>query len=310
MNTQANLLFQVCEHSGRTLETLIKRAGQFSMQTVVLTTYELICIVEKVHKEKFLIRSISPENIAIGLGDKIKNFHILDCFYFKKYWDSRTGQHIPCIEGKPMVREPVFATTHEHLGIEASRRDDLESLAYLALYMFTGSLPWKENVLTDNPKENYPIITTKKLNLSPETLFTGYPCSLGSQRPVRGAAEVRQGSAFRRSAGLRVAQESLLGPLQHPPLQSKHGTRLGQERGSLLSRRSTQTLMKMTTMAKKKQKMRTKKATTSTTNSLPSSSFLAQRKCRRIRLPLAQSSLQGLNETSLNFLLKLIHESN
>ena len=181
ISTQGSILFEVCEHPGSTLDLLIKASGSFSMQTVVLTTYELISIIEKIHKEKFLIRSICPENIAIGLGDKIKNFHILDCFYFKKYWDSRTGQHIPCIEGKPLLREPLFATTHEHLGIEASRRDDLESLAYLALFMFVGSLPWKENIATDNPKENYPIITSKKINLSPETLFSGFPCSFASK---------------------------------------------------------------------------------------------------------------------------------
>ena len=178
--TQGNILFEVCEHPGSTIDHLIKLPGYFSMQTVVLTTYELITIVEKVHKEKFLIRSICPENVAIGLGEKAKNFHILDLFYFKKYWDSRINQHIPCIEGKPLLKDPLYVSTHEHLGIEASRRDDLESLAYLALFMFVGTLPWMENLQIDNPKENYPIIMSKKLNISPENLFVGFPCSFGS----------------------------------------------------------------------------------------------------------------------------------
>lgn len=132
--------------------------------------------MEKVHKEKFLIRNVCPENISIGLGERSKCFHILDCFTFKKYWDSRTGKHIPCIEGKPLIRDPMYATTHEHLGIESSRRDDLESVAYVALYMFMGKLPWQDDIETDNQKDNFPLVMSKKLNITPESLFSGLPC--------------------------------------------------------------------------------------------------------------------------------------
>lgn len=136
-------------------------------------------MLEKIHKEKFIVRSISPDNIAVGLGDRAKNFYIVDCFAFKKFWDSRTGKHIPCIEGKPLIREPIYASSHEHLGIESSRRDDLESLAYVALFMFVGRLPWHEDLQKDNLKENCPIIMSKKLNITPESLFVGFPCRFG-----------------------------------------------------------------------------------------------------------------------------------
>lgn len=132
-------------------------------------------MIEKVHKEKFLIRSISPDNIAIGLGEREKNFYILDCFLFKKYWDSKVGKHIPCIEGKAMFRDPIYASTHEHLGIESSRRDDIESLAYLTLFMLKGKLPWEPFLSTDNKKDNYPNMMSAKLNTTPEMMFHSYP---------------------------------------------------------------------------------------------------------------------------------------
>ena len=140
--------------------------------------YPKICIIEKIHREKFILRCLSPDNIAVGTGDRARNFYILDAFGFKKYWDSRTGKHIDCIEGKPLIKDPIFASTHEHLGIEASRRDDFESLAYIALFMFLGTLPWDGDQEEDSEKDNYPLIMSRKMNATPESLFSGYPCKL------------------------------------------------------------------------------------------------------------------------------------
>eukprot|EP00967_Tisochrysis_lutea_P116521 scaffold187700_cov18-Tisochrysis_lutea.AAC.1 len=36
-----------------------------------------------------------------------------------------------------------YASVHAHLGRTASRRDDLESLAYTLLFLLKGRLPWQ-----------------------------------------------------------------------------------------------------------------------------------------------------------------------
>lgn len=36
-----------------------------------------------------------------------------------------------------------YASVHAHLGRTASRRDDLESLAYTLLFLLRGRLPWQ-----------------------------------------------------------------------------------------------------------------------------------------------------------------------
>ena len=36
-----------------------------------------------------------------------------------------------------------YASVHAHLGRTASRRDDLESLAYTLLFLLLGRLPWQ-----------------------------------------------------------------------------------------------------------------------------------------------------------------------
>lgn len=36
-----------------------------------------------------------------------------------------------------------YASVHAHLGRTASRRDDLESLAYTLIFLLRGRLPWQ-----------------------------------------------------------------------------------------------------------------------------------------------------------------------
>lgn len=42
-----------------------------------------------------------------------------------------------------MVGSPVFASLNSHRGHTLSRRDDMESLGYVLVYLVRGQLPWQ-----------------------------------------------------------------------------------------------------------------------------------------------------------------------
>jgi len=96
--------------------------------------------LEYLHSKGFLHRDIKPENFLFGLGERAHHLYLIDFGLSKRYYD---GKHV---QPRSRKLQPVgtarYASINALSGSEQSRRDDLEALGYLLVYLLQGSLPW------------------------------------------------------------------------------------------------------------------------------------------------------------------------
>lgn len=221
---------------GPSLEDLFNYCGRrFTLKTTMMLGIELITRLEFIHHRNFIHRDIKPDNFVIGIGERANVVYIIDFGLSKQYRDPYHTKHIPYLslaavissyrENKNLTGTPRYASLSNHLGIEQSRRDDLESLGYVLLYFIRGKLPW-QGLNAQTKKQKYNKIMESKIEVRASAL----PSSLellrvplrGLATPAAGLHELLPQSGLRREAQLPVSPQPL--PLRTgdaPPRQRR-----------------------------------------------------------------------------------------
>lgn len=134
---------------GKNLEEIYNDNNRsFNTFTVFNIGYQIIELLESMHNAGYLHRDIKPNNFLID-GDIL---YITDFGLSKKYIVN--SKHIKYKDNRSLVGTARYASVNVHMGIEPSRRDDLESVGYMLIYFLKGVLPWQSIKKTNNCKND------------------------------------------------------------------------------------------------------------------------------------------------------------
>ncbi|KAM5221091.1 casein kinase I-like [Ctenodactylus gundi] len=169
-----NFNIMVMDRLGPNLESVFHfRSQKFSLKTVLMLADQMIARVEFLHSKSLIHRDLKPDNFAIGIGKNSDTVFLIDYGLAKQYIDSETGQHMPYRDDITLNVIAPFASINTHLGVEQSRRDDLESIGYILLYFIRGGLPWW-GVKVASKKKSLDVCEMM-MSIPLEKLCEGYP---------------------------------------------------------------------------------------------------------------------------------------
>lgn len=171
-----NYLYMVMDLLGDNVANLQSRCGgRFSLRTVILLALQLLDRVQMVHSAGIVHRDIKPDNFMLSLSGR--RVLLVDFGLFKQYVNPETMEHIPDEENHQLMGTPRYASVSCHLGHQLSRRDDLESLGYVLVFLLAGGLPWAIEEATapqDRQMEIYDQMATMKQQMGPAGLTSHY----------------------------------------------------------------------------------------------------------------------------------------
>lgn len=99
------------------------------------------------------------------------NVHLINFGLARQFRDPRTYIHIPLQQNQPLIGTARYTSMNALLGIRLSWRDDIESLAYILIYLVRGSLLW-QNIKGDSPE-----VLEMRTSIAPSTLCEGLPAA-------------------------------------------------------------------------------------------------------------------------------------
>lgn len=230
---QGDYYIMAMDMLGPSLWDVWNSQGQVMTQEMVACiAVEALSILKDLHSKGYVHGDVKPENFLLGQTStpNEKRLYLVDLGLATRWKDTVCGTHVEYDQRPDVFRGTVrYASVHAHLGRTASRRDDLESLAYTLLFLLKGRLPW-QGYQGDN--KGY-LVCKKKMATSAEMLCRYTPPAF--RQFTEGVVNQKFDEEPKYEAYMKLF-EPLCGPAPQRPILTEGANKLlavavGQKRG-------------------------------------------------------------------------------
>ncbi|OMJ68063.1 hypothetical protein SteCoe_34594 [Stentor coeruleus] len=154
--------YMVMNYLGKSLSDKLKDYdNRISSGCSLKITEELLLRIEYLHKAGFVHRDIKPDKILTGYGLNWQSLYIIGYRYAVRVNQNENANNFHL--------EPenyIYSSLNSSNKLPYTKRDDLESVIYLLIHLYTGSLPWLYT----------PCLPEKKIKELKESISLGKLC--------------------------------------------------------------------------------------------------------------------------------------
>ena len=159
---------------GKSIKNIwLEKNKKFNLKDTCIFAIQAISLLEYVHSKNYLHRDIKPANFLVGNPDN-SQIYLIDFGNASKFRSSRTGKHIKKIKSSSVYGSLIFLSLNAFKGIIQTRKDDLESLGLVIIYLYKGLLPWSE-IRSTNIYQSWDKVETIRNIVSNDYICRGMP---------------------------------------------------------------------------------------------------------------------------------------
>jgi serine/threonine protein kinase len=127
---------------GPSLDHYLQIHKKLSLTSILIIANNLLSRIQALHTKNVIHRDLKPENILTSPKKANNAIYLVDFGLSKLYRDPSSKLHIAFRTNKSLTGTVRYASINNHLGLEQSRRDDLESYFYVIMHLMFGTVPW------------------------------------------------------------------------------------------------------------------------------------------------------------------------
>lgn len=159
---------------GPSLDSMMTKYKKLSLKTIIRLAISMLETIKYIHSCGYIHRDIKPDNFVLGYNQEECNKVYCIDFGLAKRYIKKNGDHIDMNSDKKFCGTVRYASIAAHNNMEQSRKDDLESIGYILVYLYKAKLPW-QNIKHKDKKERYKLVGDAKMNIQEDELCLNMP---------------------------------------------------------------------------------------------------------------------------------------